>query len=186
MRKRLVAAVLFIVAFLMTAGAAPGAGIHERIEHQQRSIDREVAAGRLSPEAANFAQDNLDWIRIQYSRMKGDRRVGPAEVGRLGKLLDQNDAMIAGRMRPQLLFRPSIPQRIKRQQRRIDKGVASGELTRKEAAVVQNNLDYIKQKYTDALGNGHMEPEDAARLERLLDQNRSMIYKEKHNFQRIY
>lgn len=76
-----------------------------------------------------------------------------------------------------------IGARIAEQQKRIDQGIASGALTRREAAVLQSNLDRIKLMASNmrAANGGMLRPGQRARLNRRLDRNSAMIYNKKHN-----
>lgn len=81
---------------------------------------------------------------------------------------------------------PKIRERIEEQQKRIDQGIASGSLTRREADIVQDNLNRIRDSEARMKADGKLTPRERKRLERMLDRNSRMIYKEKHNpIQRI-
>jgi len=76
---------------------------------------------------------------------------------------------------------PGIRERITEQQARIDEGIASGQLTRHEANILQDNLNWIKTEEARLKADGRLTPEERARLHRMLDKNSAMIYKKKHN-----
>jgi hypothetical protein len=76
---------------------------------------------------------------------------------------------------------PGIQTRIEEQQKRIDQGIASGQLTRGEAEVVQDNLNRIKAAEARMKADGSLTPKERRRLELRLNRNSKMIYKEKHN-----
>lgn len=76
---------------------------------------------------------------------------------------------------------PGIQARIEEQQKRIDQGLASGQLTRQEAGIVQDNLNRIKAAEARMKSDGTLTPRERRRLERMLDRNSRMIYKEKHD-----
>ncbi len=76
---------------------------------------------------------------------------------------------------------PGIHSRIEEQQKRIDQGIASGQLTRREADIVQDNLNRIRESEARMKSDGKLTPKERARLEHMLDRNSKMIYKEKHN-----
>jgi predicted ribosome quality control (RQC) complex YloA/Tae2 family protein len=78
--------------------------------------------------------------------------------------------------------RSNIQDRINTQQARIDQGIRSGELTRREADMVQDNLNFIKQQHSSFRGNdGMLGPIERDRLHDLLDRNSWMIENKKHN-----
>jgi hypothetical protein len=71
--------------------------------------------------------------------------------------------------------------RFEKQQKRINQGIKSGELTRKEAEILQANLDSIKDKYTRMKSDGRLTEHELERLTRMLDENSEMIKDKKHN-----
>jgi hypothetical protein len=82
---------------------------------------------------------------------------------------------------------PGIQGRIAEQQGRIDTGIASGQLTRPEAAILQDNLTWIKNEEARLKADGHLTPHERKRLNRMLDRNSNMIHKKKHNpIKRVY
>jgi hypothetical protein len=76
---------------------------------------------------------------------------------------------------------PNIQKRFEHQQKRINDGLASGQLTRDEAALVQDNLNRIMADEAQLKAAGKLTPKEKARIEHKLDMNSDMIYKEKHN-----
>jgi hypothetical protein len=76
---------------------------------------------------------------------------------------------------------PGIRVRIEEQQKRIDQGIASGQLAPREADIVQDNLNRIKAAEARMKADGTLTPRERARLEHMLDRNSKMIYREKHN-----
>jgi hypothetical protein len=78
-------------------------------------------------------------------------------------------------------FAAGIRERIGDQQRRIDKGIASGELTRQEADTLQDNLSWIKYEFARMTDDGKLTPAESKRLDDLLDRNNNMIINKKHN-----
>ncbi|GAB4406720.1 MAG: hypothetical protein OHK0032_01830 [Thermodesulfovibrionales bacterium] len=82
---------------------------------------------------------------------------------------------------------PNIQDRIAEQQRRIDNGITTGALTRHEADVLQDNLNWIKAEEARLKADGRLTKRERARLHRELDRNSAMIYKKKHNpVKRLY
>ena len=74
-----------------------------------------------------------------------------------------------------------ISERIANQQQRIGQGIANGQLNRREADIVQGNLNYIRDEYSRFLIDGRLPHHEHMRLNGLLNQNSDMIYREKHN-----
>jgi hypothetical protein len=78
-------------------------------------------------------------------------------------------------------FAASFRERIRDQQMRIDQGVASGQLTRQEADILQDNLSWIKYEFARMTDDGKLTPAESKRLDGLLDRNNNMIFNKKHN-----
>jgi hypothetical protein len=79
----------------------------------------------------------------------------------------------------------SIRERIDVLQERIDQGIRSGALTRREAARVQSELDDVrKERAKMKEDDGRISDRERARLHRRLDEVGKLIYKEKHDTQK--
>lgn len=73
--------------------------------------------------------------------------------------------------------------REQRQQGRIRQGVASGELTRKEAKKLRKGQKHIDHLQNKAMQDGVMSLEEKARIEKAQDRQNRRIYKQKHDNQ---
>jgi hypothetical protein len=155
----------------------------DRIKNQQKRIDQGIKSGELTREESAMLQDNLEWIKGKYSRMKSDNILTKQERERLEKMLDQNSEMIKNKKHnpAKRLYDDNIESRIDNQQKRIDRGVKSGELTRREAEIVQDNLNEIRRRYSKMRRDGVLTMKESEKLERMLDENSRMITREKHN-----
>ena len=81
---------------------------------------------------------------------------------------------------------PRIDHRQAVQQRRIDQGVASGELTRREAVRLQKEQARIQKAENRALADGRLTRKERAKIERLQDKASAHISAEKHDRQHIH
>lgn len=79
---------------------------------------------------------------------------------------------------------PRIDQRQENQERRIDKGVASGQLNQKEAARLDKGQARVQKMEDKAMADGKMTKKERARIEHAQDQQSKKIYREKHDKQR--
>jgi len=177
----------------------PRIDFRDRIEHQQKRIDDGIRSGELTRREADMLQDNLNNIRDEYSRMKADGRLTPGEAGRLERDLDINSRMIQDKRNNQIrrLYEPKpapapgprhdhekptgFQSTIEQQQKRIDNGIRSGELTRKEAEIVQENLDKIRATYARMKADNRLTEKEREKLDKKLDRNDKMIH-EKMNY----
>jgi len=70
-----------------------------------------------------------------------------------------------------------------REQQRINQGIRSGELTRREARRLEAGLARIRIDERFARLDGHVTPAERARLERELNHESRAIYRQKHDGQ---
>ena len=155
----------------------------DRIEKQQRHINQGIRSGQLTKKEAALLQNNLDWLKDKYARMKSDNVLTKHERKRLDSMLDQNSEMIKNKKHnpAKRLYDADIEKRIDNQRKRIDQGVASKELTRHEADIVQDNLNEIRRRYSRMRKNDVLTIKEIEKLDRMLDENSKMIYREKHD-----
>jgi tellurite resistance protein len=76
---------------------------------------------------------------------------------------------------------PRIDQREANQQKRIDQGVKSGELTNKEANTLQRRQDRVNAAEANAKADGKVTPQERRKLRRMENRNSKAIYNKKHN-----
>lgn len=79
---------------------------------------------------------------------------------------------------------PRVDQRQANQQQRIDQGVASGQLTAKEAARLEKGQSRVEKMEQKAKADGNVTPKERARLQKAENKQSKMINKEKHDRQR--
>lgn len=79
---------------------------------------------------------------------------------------------------------PRIDQRQETQQKLIEQGVQSGQLTGKEAARLQKGQAKVQKMEDTAMKDGTMTNKERQRIERAQDQQDWKIYREKRNKQR--
>lgn len=80
---------------------------------------------------------------------------------------------------------PRIDQRQVEQQKRIDQGVASGQLTPKEAAGLQKRETKIAKDEAAAKADGKVTAKERRKLDREQDRASKAIYKQKHDGQKV-
>jgi dsDNA-binding SOS-regulon protein len=78
-------------------------------------------------------------------------------------------------------FGAGIRERIWDQQKRIDSGIASGQLTRHEADILLDNLSWIRYEFARLTDDGKLSPGERDRLDKMLDRNDNMIINKKQN-----
>ncbi len=138
---------------------------------------------------ADTLQDNLSWIKYEAARMTDDGKLSPGEAKRLDALLDRNHNMIFNKKHnPVTVFYTKkigigqfIADRIRNQQARINQGIGSRSLTRREADILIDNLNRIRDDFERFKRDGRLTYREADRLDRILDRNSEMIFAKNHN-----
>ncbi|MFZ2445603.1 MAG: hypothetical protein WAW37_04545 [Syntrophobacteraceae bacterium] len=75
----------------------------------------------------------------------------------------------------------NFQKRIHEQQSRIDIGIKSGKLTPAEAAIVQDNLNHVRNAYERGVADGRLTRREVRRLNGMLYENSKMIKGLKQN-----
>ena len=78
---------------------------------------------------------------------------------------------------------PGIDQRQANQQKRIDQGVKSGELTQKEAARLEKGQEKVQKIEDKAKADGVVTAKERKRINKAQDNQSKKIYREKHDRQ---
>lgn len=79
---------------------------------------------------------------------------------------------------------PNVDQRQANQQKRIDQGVASGQLTGKEAARLEKGQEHVQKVEDKAKADGKVTAKERARIHKAQDAQSRHIAREKHDRQR--
>ncbi len=79
---------------------------------------------------------------------------------------------------------PRLDRREARQEKRIEQGVKSGQLTDKEAARLEKREEHLKAQEAKAKADGVVTPQERAKLEREANRDSRAITREKHDRQR--
>lgn len=166
-------------------------GIQQAIADQRKRINQGIQSRQITLDESRVLEDNLNHIEEEDARFRSDGNFTQAEKNQLLTLIDQNNKMIQNKatnpvknMRQTIALKDrtqTIQERFARQQKRIDEGIKSKELTQEEAKVLKGNLDYIKNQDARLRADGKLTNEERERLHILLDQNGEMIENKKHN-----
>ena len=171
--------------------AAQDSSIQQAITDQQKRINQGVQSKQLTLQESKTLEDNLAQIRAEDTRLRADGDFTKADKDELLTLLNQNDKMIKDKknnpvknMKESVALKDrahNIPERLATQQRRIDQGIKSKELTQQEAKVLQDNLNYVKNEDARLRAAGKLSDQEKDRLHMLIDQTRDMIENKKLN-----
>ena len=191
MRRRfgLTLLVMAVVCMMAASSAHARMSIPQQVDQLQTRINSGVAKGQLSRQEAATLQENLDWVKHRFNRMTADGLLTPGERANMEKTLGKISSMIYKKKHNPIgpIYGPALQSRIAEQQSRINNGIKSRKLNRREAAVVQDNLNWIKRRLARSIADGRLTASERDRLEAMLDQNSKMIFREKHDgFRRLY
>lgn len=78
-------------------------------------------------------------------------------------------------------YKTNIWDRQKNQQRRINRGMRSGQLTHHEARFLRRELQKIRDRIAYYKSDGHFSHYERKEIQRMLDRSSDYIYKRKHN-----
>ena len=79
---------------------------------------------------------------------------------------------------------PGIDQRQANQEQRIDQGIASGELTQREAGRLEQQQQHIDKMENKAKSDGVVTKKERARIHAAQDKASKKIYRQKHDRQK--
>ena len=179
--------------------------IEQRFTNQTTRITEGVKSKQLTQEEGKILQDNLSQIRKEGVRLQSDGKLTAEEKTQLDKMLDQNNQMIKDKKQYPVKAisvpaataatpapakpvvptpaaqDPEIKEKIAAQQKRIDEGIKSQQLTLNESKVLQGNLDQVREEDTSLRADGTLSKEDKADLLEMLEENDKMIKDKKNN-----
>jgi hypothetical protein len=182
-KKKVFIGLLVGIVVLMLTGIVFAAGIEDAVKSQQKAIDAAIASKSLTKQEVDIVQGNLNRIKNLRAKMKAEGVLADIQQEKLNSMLDKNNKMITDKKNNPIkpIYRPDVLARIDAQQKRVDSGIASKALTKKEAEVVQDNLNRIKAKYTKMKADGSLTDTEEEKLHNLLDNNGKMIFDKKRN-----
>jgi len=166
------------------AGASQGmtgGDFDAKIKEQEKLIEKSVASKTLSKDEAKIVDENLKGIRKRYNTAKADGKMTATEHDKLQNMLDRNSKMITDKKNNPVkpFSRPEVTVRFEIQQRSIDNGIKSGELTKQEAAQLQDNLAKVKEKYAKLTKDNKFTPAEEEKIHEMLDKDSKMIESKK-------
>lgn len=198
--------VAFIVGFCIFVAAAPvfaqaqasgttDPGIQKRMQNQGQRIDQGVQSGALTPRETGKLETEQAKIQQAEERMKSDGNLTPKERQRLNRMQDRSSrdiynqkhdaqaANVGGGALPGNANDPRVQKRMQNQERRIDQGVKSGELTPKEAGRLEANQARIQQTEERMKSDGNLTGQERQKLSGMQDRASDRIYQQKHDRQ---
>jgi hypothetical protein len=172
-------------------------GIQQRMQNQEQRIDQGVSSGALTPKETGRLEAEQAKIRQTEQRMKSDGQLTPNERQKLNNMQDRSSQHIYNQKHDAQTANvgqggagvnvndPNIQQRMQNQERRIQQGVNSGQLTPKEAGRLQAREAKIKQDEARMKSDGQLTAKERKKLNKELDNASDRIYKQKHDRQHV-
>ena len=165
--------------------------IEKRIQNQQNRIEAGINSGQLTRDEARTLKNKLNHIQDEAISLQLDGRLSSSEKQRLNALLDRNSEMI--RDKRQNAITAVVPGAgverdnqirdiIARQQMSINAGIRSGQLTEREAQILNRNLNHIRDEEARwRTHDGRLSEDARDRLMAMLEENGRMIRNKKTN-----
>jgi len=181
-----------VAAALFCGSAFAQTGTLQRDINQQERIEQGLKSGQLTTrEAARLEREEAKVERDQARALR-DGTLSPAEKARLAReqnkvsrdiYREKHDAQTGDPNSPSSQRMQADVQRDVNQQRRIEQGVASGELTNREAARLERGQARDNAAQARAGADGSVGPNEQRRLQRQENRQSRRIYREKHDAQ---
>lgn len=160
--------------------------------NQQQRIEQGLKSGELNSREAARLEGQESKVNRDEARALKDGNLSVAEKARLQAEQNKVSQDIyrekhnAQKGNPDSASSKRTQADVQRninQQQRIEAGVKSGELTKKETAKLERGQAHVEHKEAKAGRNGHVSAREEAGIQHAEDKQSANIYKQKHNNQ---
>jgi hypothetical protein len=192
LKTPLLAAVLGVVlsggAFAQTTDNAV-----QRDERQQARVEQGLNSGQLTTKEASQLERGEARIDRMEARDLKDGSLSPKERAQIDRAQDRESAAIHREKHDAVVGDPNSPsarrmeadvQRNVNQERRIDQGIRSGELTNREAGLLERGQARTDRLETRAAVDGHVGHNEQRRIQHAENRQSEHIWAEKHDGKR--
>jgi len=190
--KKILFTLLAAVAAPAFAQTTNGAGFTQRDINQQQRIEQGLQSGQLTTkEAGSLERDESHIDKMESSALR-DGKVTAAERARIQAAQDKASRDIARDKHNAQTGNPnsassqrmqSDVQRNINQEKRIQQGMASGQLTNREAGKLQAGQAHVDHVEAHAARNGHVGEAEQAHVQHAENVQSHHIYRQKHDAQ---
>lgn len=181
-------------AFAQTPAPAPSnaPGFTQRDINQEKRIEKGLQSGELNTREAARLQREQAYIDQMESNAMKDGKLTAQERARIKAAQDKASADIARQKHDAQKGNPNSAssqrmqadvQRNINQETRIQQGMASGQLTNKEAARLEAGQARVGRAEARAGADGHVGPHEQRAIQRAENHESKKIYKQKHDAQ---
>jgi len=193
--KTAVTAVAALAASLFTmAVSAQTAGSEvQRDVNQQQRVEQGLRSGSLNTrEASKLEQGEARIDRMESNAMK-DGSLSPAEKARIRRAQNQESRDInrlesnAAKGNPKSASSQRMQADVQRsinQQARIEQGIKSGQLTKRETGKLEGGQSNMSRAEARAGADGHLGKGEQQRIQKAENQQSKRIYRQKHDAQK--
>ena len=155
--------------------------IDQRQLEQERRIEEGVKSGQINATEAKRLRDNQERIRRMEAEALADGKLSPQERQAIEAAQDRQSERIKVEKtdRSQETNQARIDQRQARQQQRIEKGRATGELTPDEVARLQKGQEEVRRLEQGAAADGRLTRKERLQIEKAQDDQSAQIRAER-------
>jgi len=182
--------VLLLAGIALPVLAQTSASEIQRNTNQQQRIEQGLQSGALTThEAGQLERQQTQVDRMEKNALQ-DGSLSPAEKTRIEAAQDKASRSIAADKHNAKLGNPASKssqrmqadvQRNANQQARIEQGVKSGQLTKKETASLERGQAHVNRAEAHAAANGHVGATEQARVQGKENAQSARVYDKKHN-----
>jgi hypothetical protein len=193
MKAATMASVAVLAGLFSVGAAAQTAGSEvQRDVNQQQRIEQGLKSGSLNTrEASKLERGEARIDRMESNAMK-DGKLTPAEKGRIRRAQNQESRRInklqnnAARGNPDSASSQRMQADVQRnvnQERRIEQGIQSGQLTNPEAGRLERGQARTARAEARAGADGRVGPREQRRVQKTENRQSRRVYREKHDAQ---
>ena len=182
-----VAGVFSLAATAQTTGSEV-----QRDVNQQQRIEQGLKSGSLNTREASKLEAGESRIDRMEANAEKDGKLSPAEKARIQRAQNQESREInklennAARGNPNSASSQRMQADVQRnvnQERRIEQGVKSGQLTNREVGKLEAGQARVDRKEARAGSDGRVSANEQQRVQKAENKQSKRIYKEKHDKQ---
>jgi hypothetical protein len=193
MKRTISLAAVSVGALISGAALAQSTGqIVDRNVNQQQRIEQGLKSGQLNTREAARLEGEESRVERDQARALRDGKLTPAEKARITReqnkvsrdiYREKHDAQTGNPNSASSQRMQADVQRNINQQKRIDQGVASGQLTNREAGRLERGQARDNRMEARAGADGHVGAGEQQRIQRAENRQSRRIYREKHDAQ---
>lgn len=165
----------------------------QRDINQQQRIEQGLKSGALTTQEAGRLEGEEARVEKMQANALRDGKLTPEEKARIGRAQnkvsqdiyhEKHDAQRGDPNSASSRRMQADVQRNVNQQRRIEQGIRSGELTNKEAGRLEGGQSRVSRMESRAGADGNVGPKEQRRIQNSENKQSKHVYREKHDGQK--